>query len=171
MNIDIRPIAQKYFTEDAPVNYKVATATLGDGDNGTITVYSPDVTDDVKIAIVVASAKSKPLSAALAEDKITVTLATTDDDTVTPDDTKNTATLIAAEISKISGYTAVASGTGETAIDTATEEDVAFEDGAWGVPCPEIGIGFKDTSYYYVCVDANNTKYNTGWRRFTLTEY
>lgn len=164
-------MANKWFPEETPVNYKVATATLGTGDNGTVIVYSQNITDETEIAIVIASTKSKPLSAALVDGKITVTLATTDDDVVTPDDTKNTAKLIAAEISKIAGYTAVASGTGATAIKTATSEDIAFEDGNFGTPCVEAYIGFVDSNYYYVCVKADNTKYNTGWRRFTLAEY
>jgi len=83
----------------------------------------------------------------------------------------NTASLIAEVISEIDGFTATASGEGTTAISTETSEDVDFEDGKWGTPCPEAGIALQDTDYIYVCVTANNTTLNNNWRRFTLSDY
>ena len=169
MDFKIRDLADKWFSEATPTNYKLASATLGTGTNGTITVTSVPAADTTTIAIVVAEAKSTALSAALAGGKITITLGTTADDVVTADDTKNTAKLIAAEISKISGYSAVASGTGATAISAATATDVEFTAGGYGTPCPEAGLGLVNSGTYYVCTTADNTRYNDNWKTFTLS--
>jgi len=83
----------------------------------------------------------------------------------------NTAAEIANTISTVDGFIATASGTGETAITEATTEDVTFTDGQFGTPCPEAYIGVYTDDYYYICIKADNTQYNDGWRRFTLTNY
>ena len=168
--MEIRHISQKWFSEATPVNYKVATATITADDDETITVSADDIITDVVIEIVVASAKSKPLSAALANDTITITLATTADDVVTADDTKNTLALIATEISKLSGFTAAASEVASV-IDTATSADIEFEDGNNGTPCMQTGVVLQGSEYYYMCIKSDNTVFNDGWRRFTLASY
>lgn len=169
MDFKIRDLADKWFSEATPTNYACAYATIGSGDNGTITITSSNTTDITKIAIVIAEAKSTALSAALASGTITITLGTTDDETVTADNTKNTATLIATAISAIDGYDADASGTGATAISAATTEDVEFTDGSYGTPCPEAGLGLVSSGTYYVCTVADNTKYNDNWKTFSLS--
>lgn len=170
MDFELRPIAKKWFSEATPINYKVAKATITADDDETITVLSDDIKTDVVIEIVVATAKSKPLSVGLADDTITITLGTTADDVVTADDTKNTLALIATEISKLNGFTATASK-GTSVIDTATSADIEFADGNYGTPCLQAGVGLIGTEYYYVCVKSDNTVFNDGWRRFTLTSY
>lgn len=169
MTFDIRSLAQKWFPESTPVNYKPATATLGDGDNGTVTVAYDGIETDTVIEIVLAEQASKPLSVAIADGTITVTLGTGAGGAA--DDAKNTAKLIAQEISKLDGFTATYSGTGLTAIDTITTDDIVFQDGNWGTPCPEAGVGFVSNGTYYVCVRNDNSIYNTSWRTFSLTVY
>lgn len=173
MDIEIRDIHQKYFDESTPQNFKGATAEIGSGTNGKVTITAPDVSTDVVVNIGIAEAKSTALSVEFALGAmINITLATTADDVVTADDTKNTATLIAKAINALNcGYTAVASGTGATAISTATEDPVVFTDGQYGTPCSQIGLGFVSSATYYVNTKADNTKYNNGWRTFSLANY
>lgn len=168
MKIDIRDISQKWFASDIPQNFTPATATLGAGTNGTITVNASESTTDVVIEIVLGEAKETPMSAALEGGTITVTLGTTDADEPTADDTANTALLIAKEIDKIAGFSAVASGTGVTAISTVATDDVAFEDGEDGTPSMEAWVGFVSNGTYYVSTKADNSIYNDGWKKFTL---
>jgi hypothetical protein len=164
-------LTKKWFAEDAPQNAKSATATLGTGDNGTITI-----TYDIKgtegnvysVAVVVAEGANKAMSVALANKKITVTLGTGADSNVAA--SKNTATLIAAAISALDGFTATKSGTGGDSISEATSEDVAFEGGQFGTPCIVPYTYVADTSYYYVNI-APNTIRDANWRRFQLAEY
>jgi hypothetical protein len=167
--IDIRPLASKWFSEATPQNYKTAKATLGSGDNGTITIIASTRTTDDVVSIVVPNATSQNLSAAYADGKITVSLAT--DGSQAADATKNTAKLIAEAIDDLDKFTASASGTGETAISAATSEDVAFEDGQWGTPCQESGVCLTSNGRYYVNTVADNTVYNANWKMFTLTSY
>lgn len=170
--IEIRPLSKKWFTTATPVNFVPATAEIGSGDNGTITISADDLlaSSDV-VEIVLADGADEDMSVVYANGTITVTLGTDGDELA--DDTKNTAELIAEAISEIDGFTAVASGTGETAIDTATSSDVEFEDGTEGTPCPKIGTCLYNSANgtYYVNTIANNTIKNTGWRTFSLTTY
>lgn len=170
MDFDIRPISQKWFSEDTPVNYKAAKATITADDDETIFVFADAPKTDVVIEVVVAEAKSKPLSVALEDGVITITLGTTADAVVTADDTKNTLGKIATEISKLNGFTAIASDD-TSVIDTATSADIEFADGNYGTPCLQAGVGLIGTEYYYVCVKSDNTVFNDGWRRFTLASY
>jgi len=170
MNFELRPISQKWFSEATPVNYKAAKATITTDNDETITIFADDIKTDVVIKIVVADAKNKPLSVALEDGVITITLGTTADDVVTVDDTKNTLDKIATEISKLNGFTAIASDD-TSVIDTATSADIEFTDGNYGTPCLQAGVGLIGTEYYYVCTKSDNTVYNDGWRRFTLASY
>lgn len=171
MNFDIRPISKKYFSHTVPQNFIPASATLGSGTNGTVTVYSNQPTTDVEIEIVLGEDPETPLSAVLEDGVITVTLATTDDLTPTADSIANKASLIAAEISKIEGFTAVASGNGTSSITTETDTNIQFSDGQEGTPCPEVGLGFVTSNgTYYVCTKADNSIYNNGWKTFVLGE-
>ena len=169
MFFNIRPLAAKWFSEDTPVNYKTAIATIGTDDNGTVTIKHEKMTTADVVSVVVAESADAELSAVYSDGKLTITLGT--DSLSAADDTKNIAELIATEISSIDGFTATVNGTGETPIDTATTEDVPFTDGHFGTPCHESGIGFVYGSTYYVCVSADNTKFNNNWRTFTLNDY
>lgn len=55
MKFDIRPLSQKWFAESTPQNYKPASATLGSGDNGTITINALGVESDAVISVAIAS--------------------------------------------------------------------------------------------------------------------
>jgi len=64
-----------------------------------------------------------------------------------PDDTKNRASLVASEISKLSGFTATASGNGTTAIEAMLEEK-EFEGGQFATPAKcACAIQIIDTIY------------------------
>lgn len=268
MKVDIRDIHRKWFTDEAPRNFKRPSASIGAGADGTVAIkrdiYGVDA-DDYEVAVVVPETASD-LTAELAAKKITVTLekilavkasasiGSGTDGTVSlevdaagaagntytvevvngvtasaaltekalvvtvteagdsaesiatlinteagtvltatasgtgattltdPEAEKsfaggitaklgNTATEIANAISAVDGFTATASGTGATAITEATAEDVAFTDGQFGTPSPQIGIGLQASDYYYISTKADNTQYNDGWRRFTLANY
>lgn len=170
MDFEVRNLSQKWFSETIPLNYKEnAIAVIGSGENGTVTITSDDMTTTDVIAITVAAEANSALSVTYADGEISIVLGT--DAEGNADDTKNTTKLIATEISKIEGFTAIESGTGATAIDTATTEDVEFTNGQFGTPCPQAGICFINGSTYYVATKADNSVYNTGWRTFTLADY
>lgn len=99
-----------------------ATATLGSGDNGVVTVTADEVGtegNDLTIAAVLGVGLDVALSAAKVTNVITVTLGTNGSGTI--DATKNTAVLVAGVITALADVSAVASGTGATAISvTAT---------------------------------------------------
>lgn len=101
-----------------------ATATIGDPEVETITVTcgTPGLEGE-KYQIIVANAEeeSAKLSAVLEGDIITVTLGTNAEGL--PDDTKNIASLVVTEITKIEGFTAEASGGGTGIIVAFGEGD------------------------------------------------
>lgn len=172
-DFNVRPISQKWFSDVTPVNYiSGLTTTIGSGDNGTIAIVD-NTAEALSIKVVVAGTANASLSAAFASDVITVTLGT--DAGSAADDTKNTATLIAAAINGITDatWTATASGTGATAISAAITEKALTAYETDGTPCPETGICLYNsaTGTYYVCIGANNTTKNNNWRSFTLTNY
>ncbi len=172
-DFNVRPIGQKWFSAATPVNYiSGLTTTIGSGDNGTITIVD-NTAEALSIDVVVAGTANASLSASVASGKITVTLGT--DAESAADDTKNTATLIAAAINGITDatWTAIASGTGATAISAAIAEKSLTAYETAGTPCPETGICLYNSanSTYYVCIAANNTTKNNNWRSFTLTNY
>jgi len=168
-NIEIRNISQKWFSDATPKNYKDASTTIGSGDDGVITITSlDDITTDKSIEVVVATEVSEEMSVSYATDKITVTLGT--DSEGVADDTVNTATLIAAEINKLSGFTASVSGSGETAISEAVEEK-SFTAGQLGTPSPVSGVALVSSGTYYVCIAPDTTTKNTNWRQMTFSSY
>ncbi len=111
-----------------------ATATIGDPEVATITVTceTPGLEGEkYKIIVVNAEEADADLSAELEDDLITVTLGT--DEGGLPDDEKNAASLVVAEIAEIEGFTAKASG-GGTGVIAAIDEPVPFTGGlspAW----------------------------------------
>ena len=80
MIAEFRDIHQKWFSEDAPVNFKRPTAVLGDDANGTITVihdvYDIDA-DGYELSVVIPKTV-EDLSATLDEKKIIVSLETSE---------------------------------------------------------------------------------------------
>lgn len=167
--IDIRNLTAKWFSDATPKNYKDASTTIGEGDNGVITVTAvDDITTSKKIKAVVGNGNSKPLKAAYASDVLTITLAT--DDSGDADDTKNTAKLIAEAIGELADFNATYSGTGATAISTAITEKT-FTAGQLGTPCMIGGVALESNGTYYVCIEPNATTKNANWRSFSLTAY
>jgi len=160
----------KWFSEETPLNKAKASIAIGSGDNGVVTTTYDnygETGNDYSLEVVVGSGNNIAMSAELTGTKITVTLGTGVAGAV--DDTKNTATLIAAEITALDGFTATASGTGATAFTTAITEDV-LSGGQWGTPCAEVNSIIVGTSYYYICTTAGN-KDTVVWKRFTLSTY
>lgn len=166
---EIRPLTQKWFTEATPKNYKDASTTIGAGANGVITVYSlNDISIANSIEVVAGVGNSVALSVAFANKTLTVTLGTTSGGLV--DATKNTAILITSAIDALTMFSATFSGTGETAIGTAVTKKV-FTVGQLGTPCNTVGATLLNGSTYYICIEANNSTKNVGWRTFSLTNY
>src|SRR5690606_26549306 len=96
-----------------------AVATIGAGENGVVTVtalLTGSQGNDLSVEVVEGEGVSQALAAAREGNAIVVTLAT--DEEEAPNDTANTATLVAAAIDALDGVSAAASGTGGTALDT-----------------------------------------------------
>ncbi len=164
-------IIKKWFADETPVNAKKATAEIGTGEDGTITIECDSVGTEgngYEVAVVIATGANKAMTVALANGVITVTLGTGADSNVAT--AKNTATLIATEISKISGFTAVASGEGTSSISQATAENVAFDGGQYGTICINPEAVVYISPYYYTVV-APNGILDANWRRFQLGTY
>jgi len=164
-------IQKKWFSEDTPTNAKKASAKIGTGTNGAVTVECDSVGTEgnfYKIAVVIAEDAKAALAATLSNGKITVTLGT-GDVAGTVDDTKNTATLIAAKISIIDGFTATASGDGESSISTATATDVSFTGGTYCTPFygDEAWL-YIGTTYYY-CSKPCGVYATDAWKSVTFT--
>ena len=171
MDFLTRPLAMKWFSEATPVNYiEGLTTTIGAGADGVITI-TDNTAEALSVAVVVAETANADLSAAFATGVITVTLGVNAESAA--DATKNTATLITAAINGIADktWTAVASGTGATPISAAVTEKALIAYHIDGTPCPEAGVCLENSGTYYVCIEANNTAKNNGWRTFSLTTY
>lgn len=164
-------VQKKWFAEDNPVNAKGATAIIGDGTDGKVTITCDKVGtigNDYEVKVAIATKASEDLAVVFANNLLTITLGT--DDLSAADNTKNTATLIADAISAIDGFSAIASGTGDTAISTETTTNVEFAGGQFGTVCPAPYAIVKDNNYYYINI-APNSKCDANWRRFTLSDY
>jgi hypothetical protein len=161
---------KKWFAASSPVNPKAASISIGTGDDGVVTAtYGAVGTggNNYSLEVVAGTGTNVNLSAVLSGTKITVTLGT--DGAGVLDTAKNTAALIAAAIDSISGFNAVASGTGETVFGDAIAED-DFSGGVYGTPCPEKNTMVFVTPYYYLCTVAGN-KDDVEWKRFTPAAY
>lgn len=88
--------------------------------------------NNYSVEVVEGSGNNVDMSAVLTDTKITVTLGT--DGVGALDNTKNTATLIASEISNIDNFTATADGTGATAYGAAIAE-TNLTGGLYATPC------------------------------------
>ncbi len=161
-------VQEKWFAETTPLNAAQASAIIGTGTDGVVTITADAVgTEGNAYTIAVAEGEADgTLAANLTGTDITVTLAMSG---ATPDDTKNTAKLIAAAISTLAGVTATYSGTGATAISTAVTK-TAFEGGQYGtvsvVPETILHIG----NDYYINLYPNS-KYDAHWRKLTFVAY
>lgn len=165
-------IQNKWFAETIPTNATKAKATIGSGDNGTVTITCDSVGtegNNYEVAIVISEEANAAMSAEIVSNVITITLGTGSSAGVV-DSAKNTATLIATAISALESFTAVKSGTGASLISTATTENVAFENGSYGTVCPIGDVWLHISNVYYYCT-APNDKYSANWRTVTFTEY
>lgn len=169
MNLDIR--SDKWFSEDYPVNHVVAKATIGGTTtNGHIDIvadaYGSDG-NDFTIEVAVASGNNKAMACTLTGTDILVTLGTGEAGAV--DDTKNTATLITAELNKLDGITATKDGTGAVALTTA-ETKADFTAGTYATvqPVPYTGYIHDNVLYFNI---APNDRIGTNWRSVSLTAY
>jgi hypothetical protein len=144
-SIKITPVADVRYTPDGTATVyslegtsAAASATIGSGDNGAVTVTAltkgvvgNGATGGFSIEVVLGSGESQPLTATMDDGAILVTLAT--DENGDPDAAANTAALVADAINGIenSGVDADASGTGATAL-TAAEGPTNFAGGVDG---------------------------------------
>lgn len=119
-----------------------ASAQIGSGATGTVTITRDEAGragDEYIVKIIIPeSEEATDLIVELVEKTITIALAV--DATGTPDNTKNTALLIAAAINDeedgIEGFTAEASGDGSGVFTTATEDPVQFSGGTTDIWAP-----------------------------------
>lgn len=109
-----------------------ATVDIGSGENGTVTITRSDAGPEgnlFDVIVVDGDGEDLPLSAivsgSFARTRLVITLGT--DVSGDPDDTKNTATLVAAAVDALDGFDAVASGTGATAVEA--QALAPFEEG------------------------------------------
>ena len=166
-NFDIQT---RWFAESAPVNANEASASVGSGDNGVVTITVDEVGtegNDYTIEVVEGSGVGVDLSATLTGTAIVVTLGT--DGAGALDATKNTTTLIAGVVDSVNGVSAVASGTGATAFAAAVAED-AFTSGVYATEVIVPYTMLEDATYYYTNIVPNDSK-GKNWRRFTLATY
>lgn len=112
-----------------------ASVVLGtNSPNGLVTVEADDVGEAgnaLSAEVVLGVGNNQPLAAALADGKLTVTLAT--DGTGDPDDAANTANLVAAAVDAIEGLAAAAGGDGLASLSQAQAE-APFTGGADPAP-------------------------------------
>ena len=170
-------VRQSWYGSGIPLNWKPARTTIGAGADGVVTIQidTIDETDanGYTIEVVEGVGLNVDMGATLVGKDIEVTLGT--DGAGALDPTLNTAELIAIEISTLSGITATHSGTGATALAAAIVKK-NFTDMQFGTECPEpmVVVRVWDVGNlewdYYVNI-APNSKYDTNWRIFNLTDY
>lgn len=149
----------KIWFSGTPVNAVKASIDIGAGDNGTVTITYDNLGtegNDYTIVGVAGSGNDVDLSATISGTDITLTFGT--DGSGVADDTKNTATLIAAAIDALDGVSAEASGTGVTVIDTAFDA-TNFTGGLYGTPVHTIGYIVISGVWYIATKPAG--KYST----------
>lgn len=111
---------RRLHTDDWPAQI-AATASIGSGANGVVTITSVAlgvIGNAYQVQVAIAGGASAALAVALVGSILTITLGT--DGASAADATKNTATLITAAINALDEFTATASGTGATALATAS---------------------------------------------------
>lgn len=167
-------IRKKWFSEDIPKNAKPSSITIGEGDNGVVTITTDqfgEESNEFTLQVVEGDGISIDMHASLVNKDLVITLGTDGDSAL--DATKNTAELIADEVNALAGISAGFSGTGEGVISAAVAKD-NFGGGQYGTISPEPVIVIsnfnEDTSEYdYYTTLAPNGKYENNWRKFNLT--
>lgn len=150
-----------------PINAKPASYIIGSGNNTIKVTYGHTVQGNgYKLAIVVAAGASRALSAAFANNTLTITLGTNASSEA--DAAKNTYALVAAAIKKVDGFDAAVTGTG-TLSEAATADD--FTDGAEGTECAVPGTFIKKSDTEWYVNIAPNNKYGANWRKLTVATY
>jgi hypothetical protein len=107
-----------------------ATVSIGSGADGVVNITAEDLGiegNDYDVIVALGAGNDLPLSAALVDGILTVTLGT--DGSGASDPVKNTAILVAGTISEIDGLVATSTGTGAGVIPTSSSLD--FEGGAY----------------------------------------
>jgi hypothetical protein len=148
---------------EAPVNAVAASAIIGTGDNGQVTItYATkgEVGNSLTVQTVLAADVDAALDANVTNNDMVITLGT--DATGAADDTKNTATLIAALIDSHDEFSAEASGTGADAIAVMDEPD-DFAGGVNGT-IADGGIAVQHGGYVYFAI-ADNGIGDANWVR------
>jgi hypothetical protein len=128
----LRLTSQSTAAVTSPDAGDAATADIGSGGNGTVTLTLANAGafgNSYTVEVVVSEDNDADLDASLDGTALTVTLGT--DSGGDPDDAKNTATLVAAAIDALAAFTASASGSGATPLDSA-EGPTTFADGRDG---------------------------------------
>lgn len=164
-------ITKIWFDGTAPVNAKKASTTIGSGGDGVITITCDTAGTEgnsYTIEAIVATGNDKAMAVALVGTAITVTLGTGVAGAV--DATKNTATLIATAINALTNISAVASGTGATAIGSAVAKK-SLAGGQFAVECPIPDVILKDATYYYTNPLPVEKRDLAGWKRFQLADF
>lgn len=160
-------ITVKWFADDHPINAAKASATIGAGENGVVTITADNYGtegNDYTIQVVVPDAISADLDATLTGNDIVVSLAT--DVSKAADDTKNTAALIATEIAKIDGITATKSGNGSTPISAAIAKK-SLAGGLYATETPVPCMMIIGTDLYIAPTPIGHI--GTGWVKVQLT--
>lgn len=164
----MKEITQKWFSGSTPANAEYASVSIGEGDNGVITVTADTLGTEENaytIEVVEGTGADTDMSATFTDGAIVVVLGTDAEEAL--DATKNTAVLIAAAIDALSGVSAEASGTGATAIAAAVEE-TAFTGGLYATVTHEPAYMIDDTTIY-LCTEPVG-KYDTDkWKTGTIS--
>lgn len=154
-----------------PKNAKPAKYVVGSGNNTLTITYGTDVQGNgYKFKAVLAENPEADMSVDLSPTTktLTVTLGTTDNETITADNTKNTYVKIAAEINKIPGFKAVVNGSGVISDEIEADE---FDDGQLGTVCPVAGTFIKKSDTEWYVNIAPNSEHDANWRKLTVSTY
>jgi len=157
-----------WFSETTPQNAAKASAEIGSGEDGTVSLeydFVGTTGNSYTITVAEGDGNDVDLSAVLSGTDITVTLGT--DEVGDLDATKNTATLVAAAIDALENITATASGEGTTALDAA-EAEQDFTGGQYATECgtPSFII---ISGTIYVCEEPVSKYEESGWKSGSLT--
>ncbi|MCK9320321.1 hypothetical protein, partial [Methanoculleus sp.] len=117
-------IRQNWFGGGIPNNCKGSSVVFGSLPDGQITVTSTEViglesNGKFTLQVVAGVGADKAMTAAFANNVVTITLGTAANGTL--DNAKNTATLIVTEINKIDGFEAEFSGDGQGVVGITAE--------------------------------------------------
>lgn len=146
----------------SPVNAKAASATIGAGEHGTVTVTAVIkglAGNDLDIVVSDAGDNDCAMTAGIADGIITVTLGKTG---AALEPTKNTATLVADAVNALAEVAAVASGDGSAPLVAAeaSKDFIGGQDGTEGTK----EVAYIDSDRIYICT-ADNTINDANWKR------